>query len=203
MWWVSRVRDGWWYLSRATGIVATVLAVAALVYGLFFSARNTGASRRANWWLDLHNELGGLTLIFTVAHLGAAYMDTNAGIGLEQILVPWTGHDSVWPLAWGVIATYLIVLTVATSWPRRRLSRRVWRIVHLSSIVAVALAMLHAAQLGSDAGQGLFEVGIVAATGFGLYSLVVRAFSVVDRRRAAHACETLDADDSDETAPLP
>ena len=35
--------DNWlWYLSRSTGIVAAVLAVAALVWGLFFSARNTG-----------------------------------------------------------------------------------------------------------------------------------------------------------------
>lgn len=31
-----------WYLTRSTGIVAAVLAVATLVWGLFFSARNTG-----------------------------------------------------------------------------------------------------------------------------------------------------------------
>ena len=31
-----------WYLSRATGIVATVLAVAALAGGFLFSARQTG-----------------------------------------------------------------------------------------------------------------------------------------------------------------
>ena len=31
----------WWYLTRATGLVATALAVASLVWGLFFSARNT------------------------------------------------------------------------------------------------------------------------------------------------------------------
>ena len=49
------MNDMWWYLTRATGIVATVLAVAALVFGFLFSARETGNRRRPNWWLDLHN----------------------------------------------------------------------------------------------------------------------------------------------------
>ena len=51
-----------WYLTRSTGIVAAVLSVAALVWGLFFSARNTGTRLRPNWWLALHNWLGGLTV---------------------------------------------------------------------------------------------------------------------------------------------
>jgi hypothetical protein len=44
-----------WYLTRSTGIVATLLAAAALVWGFLFSARATGRRLRPNWWLDLHN----------------------------------------------------------------------------------------------------------------------------------------------------
>lgn len=51
--------DLWFNLSRATGIVATILAVAALVWGFFFSARNFGDKYKPAWWLDLHNWLGG------------------------------------------------------------------------------------------------------------------------------------------------
>ena len=44
------VNEVWWYLSRSSGIVATVLVVAALVCGLRFSARATGTRRRPKWW---------------------------------------------------------------------------------------------------------------------------------------------------------
>ncbi len=63
----------WLYLSRATGIVATVLIVLALAWGLFFSARATGSRRRPNWWLDLHKYLGGLAFVFTLLHVAATH----------------------------------------------------------------------------------------------------------------------------------
>ena len=104
------------YLSRATGIVATVLVVAALIWGFLFSARATGNRRRPNWWLDLHNWLGGLALALTGVHIVTALLDTTAGIGLLETIVPGTGSTA---LAWGVLATYLIAAAVFTTWPRR------------------------------------------------------------------------------------
>ena len=75
-------------LTRATGIVATVLVVAALVWGFFFSARETGQRLHPAWWLDLHNWLGGLSLVFTGLHIVASWLDSNSGVGLVQIFVP-------------------------------------------------------------------------------------------------------------------
>jgi predicted ferric reductase len=175
------MHDVWWYLSRATGIVATMLAVAALVWGFFFSARNTGSRRKPNWWLDLHNYLGGLTLVFTGAHLVAAYFDSNARIGLAQLLVPGTAKGSTWAVTWGVLGAYLFALAVFTSWPKRRLSRRTWRVLHLTSVLGVVFALLHAYQLGSDTTERWFEAGIVLSVAFGLYALMVRLFGVVQR----------------------
>ena len=80
--------EWWWYLTRASGIVATILAVGSLVFGAFFSARNTGSRRTPAWWLDLHNYLGGLALIFTGVHLLASVLDPNSGIGIVQVLDP-------------------------------------------------------------------------------------------------------------------
>ena len=45
----------WWYLTRSTGIVATVLAFGAIIWGTRFAGRATGTRLRPNWWLDLHN----------------------------------------------------------------------------------------------------------------------------------------------------
>ena len=126
----------WWYASRATGIVATVLVVAALVGGLFFSARNTGSRRSPAWWLDLHNWLGGLALAMTGVHMAAAYLDANSDIDLVQLFVP---GGSSFAITWGVLAAYLIGGAVFTSWPSKRLRPTAWRIVHLGSVVGAGL----------------------------------------------------------------
>jgi predicted ferric reductase len=177
------MHDFWWYATRSTGIAATVLAVAALVWGFFFSSRNTGARRKANWWLDLHNYLGGLTLVFTVAHVAAAVIDSTSGIGLLQVFIPGTASDAAWAVAWGVLAFYLFALTVFTSWPKRRFSRRVWRAIHLTSVAAVVFSLLHAFQLGTDARDRLFETGLALCIAFSVYALCVRLFGLVTRDR--------------------
>src|SRR3954452_8631297 len=116
----------WMFLTRASGIVATVLLVLALGGGLLFSARATGWRRRPNWWLDLHNYLGGLAFAFTVVHIVAAYEDRSSGIGLVQVLVPMTARGWAWGITWGVLGTYVLAAVTFTSWPKRRLSRRNW-----------------------------------------------------------------------------
>jgi methionine sulfoxide reductase heme-binding subunit len=167
-----------WYLSRATGIVAMILVVAALAWGFFFSARATGRTLRPAWWLDLHNWLGGLALIFTGVHIAAAWLDTNSGIGLLQIFVPGTTTGTKWPIAWGVLGTYLLAATVFTTWPRRLKRRRMWRVIHLSSVAATALALLHTYQRGSDTTRGVFQTGFVLAAAAATYALGLRLFSL-------------------------
>jgi predicted ferric reductase len=172
-----------WYLTRATGIVATVLAVASLAWGFLFSARETGTRRRPNWWLDLHNWLGGLALIFTLAHIVTAYADRELGVRLASVFVPGVASTDRWALAWGVIGAWSFAVTVLTSWPRRLFSRRTWRIVHLGSVVGLALTIVHAEQLGTDVGskpaQALALLLVAAAT----YTLGLRLFGVIAKRR--------------------
>ena len=155
----------WWYLSRSSGIVATVLIVAALIWGLFFSARATGTKRRPKWWLDLHNYLGGLAFVFVVIHIVAVYQDELSGIGLLQIFVPMTAGGWTWGITWGVIATYVFALVVFTSWPRKRGSRRVWLTVHLMSVPAAVVAGVHAWMVGSSRGQLWFPIAARRARG--------------------------------------
>lgn len=174
--------DRWWGdLTRASGIVATVLAVGSLVLGAFFSARNTGSRRTPAWWLDLHNYLGGLALAFTGVHLLASVLDPNSGIGIVQVLIPGTAGAATWAVTWGVLATYTFVVAVFTSWPRRRFSRQVWRWLHLTSVVGVALAGIHGLQLGSDATERVYEAGLVIAAAACVYALVLRMIGAVSR----------------------
>ena len=170
-------------ITRATGIVAAVLAVASLLFGALFSARATGQRLRPNWWLDLHNWLGGLALIFTGAHLVTVWLLPTAGIGLLQIFVPGTATTGVWGITWGVVAFYLFAAAVFTSWPRRLRRRTAWRVIHLGSIVGVGLALLHTYQSGSDSTAGFIRVGLVVLVGVATYGVALRLLNIVWPKR--------------------
>lgn len=167
-----------WYLTKGSGIVATILIVAALVWGFLFSARDTGKRLRPAWWLDLHNWLGGLALTFTGIHVAASFFDTSSGIGLVQVVIPGTAELDGWAIGWGVIATYLLAIVVFTTWPRRLGNRRWWRILHLTSVVATALALLHSYQSGSDSGRLVFQIGMLVSVAVATYALGIRLMSI-------------------------
>lgn len=171
------------FLTRATGIVAAVLAVAALAGGFLFSARETGKRFQPAWWLDLHNWLGGAALIFTIVHIVTSYLNSDAGLSLASLFVPGVASSQRLALSWGVIGTYLFATTVLTSWPRRLFARRTWRIVHLGSVVGVALALVHAYQMGTEASGRLFRIGLLLLVAIGTYTLLLRLIGVLSTRR--------------------
>ncbi len=164
-----------WYLTRSSGIVAMVLMVASLGWGLLFSARETGKRLRPAWWLDLHNWLGGLALVFTSIHVVAAFADSDLAIGLKQVFIPGSASSRGGALSWGVVAFYGLLVVVFTSWPKKLFKRRVWRTVHLLSIPATLFACMHAYQMGSEASTVWFKGLLVLLAGAVSYPLVIRA----------------------------
>lgn len=175
------MNDVMWYLSRSTGIVAAVLAVAAVFWGFMFSARETGTRRRPNWWLDLHNWLGGAALAFTVGHVATAYLDRDLALGFASLFVPGVASTDRLAITWGVIATWTFAVAVFTSWPTRRFTRRTWRILHLGSVVGTALAILHAIEIGSDTGTRIAQVVTLGSVAIATYALGVRVFGALLR----------------------
>lgn len=181
------MNDLWWYLGRSSGVVATVLLVAALMWGFFFSARATGERHQPKWWLDLHNYLGGLAFTFTLVHIVATYQDQLNDIGLTQIFVPLTADGWEWSITWGVIATYIFTAVVFTSWPKKRLSRRSWLMVHLLSIPATVMAAGHAWMAGSSSNGLWFQALLAVMAGLAVYPAVLRLAAVTTKRRRAGA----------------
>ena len=177
----------WWFLSRSTGIVATFLAVASLGWGFLFSARQTGVRKSPAWWLDLHNWLGGLALAFTLAHVVLALADSDLGLGLADALVPRAADATERGLLWGVLAMWAFAITVVTSWAplRRRMARRWWHGIHLVSVPAVVLAIVHGYAIGSDATTVAYQAALVLLAGVAVYPTALRVLGLVAKRRTA------------------
>ena len=79
----------WWYIARATGLVAWALAVGSLLLGLALATRAMGPKPKGPWLLDLHRWLGGLAVVFTAAHVGGLIADSYVSFDLVDALVPF------------------------------------------------------------------------------------------------------------------
>jgi predicted ferric reductase len=163
-----------WYTSRGTGIVTWGLLLANVLWGLLYATRKL-RERVPSWWmLGVHQFLGALAVVFVAVHVLAIVADGYTTFGPTDVLVPLASAWRPWPVALGIVATYLLAAVEVTSLLRRHLSRTTWRSVHLTSYGVLALSTLHALTAGTDARASLGG-GVAVAIGM---VTVVSAVSV-------------------------
>ena len=164
----------WWYVARASGIIAWLMLTASVIWGVLLSTDAFPERRRPAWLLDLHRWLGGLTVVFVGAHLAALVADNYTHFGLADLVVPYASGWRPGAVALGVVAMWLLVAVELTSLAMRRLPRSVWRGVHLTSYVVFWLAILHAAFAGTDSTNGLYQLSAALSIGAVVWALVFR-----------------------------
>ena len=175
----------WWYLARSSGIVALVLLVATLVWGVLLHTRFLKPHDRPAWLLDLHRWLGGTALVMTALHLLGLYLDGYIDYGLVELVVPGASPYRPIGVAVGVVSFYLLVAIQVTSYLRKRLPRRVWHLIHLGSYGLVWGAAVHAGMSGTDVTNRAYQVVAVALTAIAVVATVVRLLSPVRTSRPA------------------
>lgn len=155
----------WWFLSRASGIVSWGLLSATIVWGILLSTRLLRPVDRPAWLLDLHKWLAALSVAGVAIHLAGLVADNYVDFGWRELAVPMASEWQPGPVAWGVIATYLLVAVQATSLAMRKLPRRFWHVVHLTSYAMFVMSSVHAFAAGTDASNRFFLIfGVITIT---------------------------------------
>lgn len=174
----------WWYLSRSSGIVALVLLVLSVVWGVLLSTRALRHVDRPAWLLDLHKWLGGTALVMTGLHLLGLYLDGYIDYGFTEILVPGASDYKPVGVAIGVLSFYVLVAVQATSYMRRWLSKRVWHGIHVLSYGLVWGAAVHAGMSGTDTVNRAYQALALLLTMVAFAATVLR---IVTPGRVRHA----------------
>ena len=164
----------WWYASRATGVVAWGLASLSVLLGLALSGRPFGRNPTGPWLLDLHRFLGGLTMLFVGAHVGSIAADSFVHFGWADLLVPLASGWKPAAVAWGIVAMYFLAAIELTSLAMKRIPKRVWRGVHMTSVMVFLASTLHLLTAGTDRGNELLRMSAVAVTAVGTFLLAYR-----------------------------
>jgi predicted ferric reductase len=182
--------QAWWYVARATGIVGWALLASSVIWGLLLSTRLARGRLTPAWLLDLHRFLGGAAVTLTLLHVTGLVADSYVHFGLIDLLVPFAASWKPVPVAFGVVSLYLLGAVELTSLMMRRIPRRTWRAVHLTSFGLFWSATFHFLLAGTDATNPLARWGIVLTAVTVVFLTVVRILSPRGHARSARAPRT-------------
>lgn len=173
----------WWYTARAGGIVAWALASVAVISGLQLSTRLV-RKPAPNWVLDVHRFLGGLTVVFVGVHIVGLAGDQFVGFGPAELLVPFVSSFKPAAVALGVVGMYLLVAIEVTSLLMRKIPRRTWHAVHLTSFVLFVVATVHGVLAGTDRHNAALQWAYLLTAAVVLTMTLVRIWSPRRSRQA-------------------
>lgn len=177
---VLAATKAWWYVSRASGIVAWALLALAVLWGLALSTRALGRRPAAPWLLDVHRFMGGLAVLFTIVHFGSLALDpwitSEYGYTITQAFIPFAIEWKAGAVAWGVVAFWLLLAVEITSLLKKRIPNDVWRWIHLMSYPLYAMATVHLLTAGSERNNPVLRWSVLVTVGavvfFTMYRIV-------------------------------
>lgn len=148
----------WWYLTRASGIIAWTLLVVSVIWGILLSTRLFQPKDNPAWLLDLHKYLSGLSFLFVIFHMATLYVDQYAHFSVPNLLIPFNSQYlksefanlGNLPTALGVITFWLMLSIILTSLVMKSLPRKFWKAIHYLSYASVLLVSFHAGWVGTD-----------------------------------------------------
>lgn len=176
----------WWYVARASGLVAAVLVAATLLWGLLITTHLIDRRGMPAWLTDLHRGLGGLSVVFIGIHLGSLVADSYLEFSWRELFVPFASTYRAGAVAWGVVALWGMVLVEGSSLVVRRRKRSGWwRRIHYLSFPVGALVGVHMLTAGSDVGTTPFRVIGLGVLGALLFLVIYRLMGGRDRSQAA------------------
>jgi len=187
-------------LSALLGLFAAWLLTLNLLMGLLLSVQYNPYRRwpyqRINYFA-IHNWTGYIALALVVGHIVLLPFSSTAG---------WSWADAFWPArapqqatenVLGAISFYLLVVVVLTSYLRRRMGRRSWKLVHYASYGCAALFFWHGAVLDPKLTNQPInyldpeKLGIVVLVLVSLAATVMRVRSFLQKRARGKAKKDL------------
>ncbi len=165
----------YWYLSRASALVAYFLLWLSMAFGLMITNKLARAWPGGPTAFDLHQFASLLGLAFALFHALILMGDKYINYNLAQVLVPFNsvGYKPVW-VGMGQIGLYLLALVGLSFYVRKQLNPRRWRAIHYLSFLTYLLALLHGLFAGTDSTVELLRVMYWASGALLLFLLVYR-----------------------------
>ena len=167
----------WWYLSRASGIVAWVMLTGSVLWGIVLASDLFPKWRRNAWLLSMHRWLAGMTFFFVAGHLVTLLFDSYAKFTVAALLIPYASTWRPTAIALGVVALWLLIAVELTALAMKKLSKTWWRDIHIASYLVFWSVSIHGALAGTDTSKPMYTWAAIAALSAVVFTASYRALS--------------------------
>jgi len=140
----------WWYVTRASGLVAYLLLWFSMVLGLAVTSKYLDRMLDRVFTYDFHQFISLLSIAFVAVHIIVLMFDRYLPYSFWQILIPFISPYRPFWVGVGMIGFYLILLVTITFYVRNRIGGKTFRVIHLFSLVGYLGATLHGIYSGTD-----------------------------------------------------
>ena len=177
----------WWYVTRASGIIAYLLLWFSTVLGLAVTSKYLDGMLDRIFTYDFHEFISLLAVAFTLVHVLVLTLDRYLPYSLAQILIPFISPYRPFWVGVGVIAFYVTILVTVTFYLRNRIGTRAFRVIHILSLLGYIGVTLHGYYAGTDTAlptmQILYKVSGLAVLFLTVYWLVLLGLRKLETRR--------------------
>jgi len=154
---LSADTQAYWFVTRASGILAYLLLWLACLWGILMSSKMVKGAVDATLLYGLHEFFPLLAVTFAALHAGVLLGDSYIGFHLTELLLPFTSqYETVWT-GLGIVAFYLSSALIISFYVRRWIGQKTWRAFHYTTYLAVGLAIVHGLMIGSDSQSPLVK----------------------------------------------
>lgn len=152
-----------WFVTRASAIVAYLMLWLSMAWGITLSSKGLGRRVSASVAYTLHNITSWLALAFGAVHGLTLIGDASFPFTVPDVLIPFVSTYQPVLVGVGTLGLYLGIMATAAFYLRRRLGVKVWRTLHGLSYLMFALVTVHSVALGSDTGTTVMKLMYVTA----------------------------------------
>ncbi len=165
---------GFWFVSRAAGVVGYLLLWASTVWGILMSSRAVKELVSGPLAFTLHNVTAWLALGFSAVHAWALLGDRFVSFSLPGILLPFTAEYQPVLTGLGTLSLYVGLLVSLSFYFTKHIGYRTWRLIHTLSYLMFVGVTLHSVRLGTDTSTLVMQVVYLLAGGSVLFLTLLR-----------------------------
>ena len=183
---VNRLDMSWqWYVIRGAGFVAAALVILLMLSGI---GQVTGITYRfiepIKAWA-IHKAMALALLASVTIHVIFLFFDHFVSFTIPQLTIPFLSHVNngtefvgfalgSLAVTFGILATYGIIIIVASSLGWIDSHKNIWRNLHYISYAVMLLVFLHGLYSGTDLRYGTFRAAWVALGGIVVIGIFMR-----------------------------
>jgi predicted ferric reductase len=181
-WPLTAKTSGYWYMSRASGLIGYVLLWGATAWGLVVSTKVAKGLIAAPFSTSLHEFLSLGALAFAGIHALALLGDHYIEFGLVDIIYPFAASYRPGWVGLGQVAFYLSLTLTLSFYVRKHIGPKTWRIMHYLTFLAYVMVVIHSLTSGTDTSALAVQVMYLGTTAAIIFLVYYRLFTTKKRR---------------------